>query len=34
VFTGVTTPEFLATSPIQPDATYADLLAMAAAWEA
>lgn len=34
VFTGVTTPEFLATSSIQPDATYADLLAMAAAWEA
>jgi 4-nitrophenyl phosphatase len=33
VFTGVTTPEILALSAIQPDAVYADLPAMVAAWE-
>jgi 4-nitrophenyl phosphatase len=32
VFTGVTTPEILAQSAIQPDAVYADLPAMVAAW--
>jgi 4-nitrophenyl phosphatase len=32
VFTGVTTPEILALSAIQPDAVYADLPAMVAAW--
>ena len=33
VFTGVTTPESLAGDPIQPDAVYADLPALVAAWE-
>jgi 4-nitrophenyl phosphatase len=32
VFTGVTTPEILKQSAIQPDAVYADLPAMVAAW--
>jgi len=34
VLTGVTTPEILEQSPIQPDAVYADLPAMVAAWGA
>jgi 4-nitrophenyl phosphatase len=33
VFTGVTTPESLAGSAIQPDGVYADLPALVAAWE-
>jgi 4-nitrophenyl phosphatase len=34
VFTGVTTPEFLAESPIKADAAYTDLVELAAAWRA